>query len=330
MSKKVSLKDIAGEVGVSISLVSYVLNNKKKGRVHPDTAKKIVETAKKRNYVPNQIAKSLKSSKTFTIGLIVADISNFFYSYIARYIEDAANESDYNVLYGSAYEDPIRFQKILNVMIARQVDGLILAIPEGAEECIRDLQRIKLPFVVIDRVFPGHKNYTSFSLDNYKASKMVVDEFIKQKAKRIGAIGLKTKLHHLAERRRGFIETAKKTLPPQHIFSYEVEEKDLERQVEEIVQEAIFENKVDGLCFFTNKIAMAALPYLNKHRVKVPEEVKVICFDEAEAYRLFPHPLTYVKQPLEEMSKAAVKFLIDETEKRKQLCRQFDAVLVNI
>ena len=79
MKKKASLKDIAQKVGVSIALVSYVLNNKKEGRINKDVALKIRDTAKQLNYKTNQIAKSLKTNKTYTIGLIVSDISNPFY-----------------------------------------------------------------------------------------------------------------------------------------------------------------------------------------------------------------------------------------------------------
>ncbi|MEP7319926.1 MAG: LacI family DNA-binding transcriptional regulator, partial [Panacibacter sp.] len=78
MKKKVSLKDIAQKVGVSIALVSYVLNNKKQGRIKKEVALKIKDTAKELNYHTNQIAKSLKTNKTNTIGLIVSDISNPF------------------------------------------------------------------------------------------------------------------------------------------------------------------------------------------------------------------------------------------------------------
>jgi len=99
MKKKVSLKDIAQKVGVSIALVSYVLNNKKEGRINKDVALKIKDTAKQLNYKTNQIAKSLKTNKTYTIGLVVSDISNPFSSSLARIIEDEANKNNYTVFH---------------------------------------------------------------------------------------------------------------------------------------------------------------------------------------------------------------------------------------
>lgn len=105
MEKKVSIKDIAKEVGVSTALVSYVLNNKEKeARVGKQIAEKVRRVARRLNYSPNLIARSLQSGRTNTLGLIVADISNPFFSYIARVIEDAANQHGYTVIIGSSDE----------------------------------------------------------------------------------------------------------------------------------------------------------------------------------------------------------------------------------
>ena len=330
MAKKVLLKDIAEEVGVSTALVSYVLNNKRTNKINPKTAEKIRNTAHKKKYVPNLIAQSLKAKKTFTIGLIVADISNLFYSHIARYIEEETERFGYNVLYGSAYENPERFRKILDVMLSRQVDGLILAIPENGEDCIPELKRRKVPFVVIDRQFPNFKDYTSVSLNNYKASKEVVATFLRNGSRRPGAIGLKTNLHHLKERENGFKETARKKLPASSIFLYEVEEASMELEMGALIKRALLKDKLDALCFFTNKIAMAALPHLLKYKIKIPERLQIICFDEASAYSLFPYPIVYVKQPLEKMSRQAVQCLIGSNKRDLKKNYQFDGELISL
>ncbi|MEZ4905894.1 MAG: LacI family DNA-binding transcriptional regulator [Spirosomataceae bacterium] len=103
--KKVSMKDIAQKAGVSIALVSYVLNGKaKESRVGEEMAKKIKAIAQELNYQPNHLARSLKSGKTHTIGLIIADISNPFFANIARVIEDEANKNGYTVIIGSSDE----------------------------------------------------------------------------------------------------------------------------------------------------------------------------------------------------------------------------------
>ena len=106
MQRRVSMKDIADKVGVSIALVSYVLNGQEKEkRVGAEVVKKIREAAKELNYQPNQIARSLRTKTTKTIGLVVADIANPFFGQLARIIENEANNFGYTVIFGSSDED---------------------------------------------------------------------------------------------------------------------------------------------------------------------------------------------------------------------------------
>lgn len=322
------MKRIATELGVSVALVSYVLNGKMTNRINEDTAKRIRGLAEKLNYRPNQIAKSLKNSKTYTMGLIVADISNFFYSHLARYIEEEANTHSYNLIFGSAYEDPKRFENILHILIARQVDGLILAIPEGAEHCISYLNEIEIPFVLIDREFPEFEKITTINLDNFKSSKSVVSHFLSQGFKRLGAVGLSTHLHHLQERKRGFVETGLASLPADAVYSYDIAENRLIDEIEQVITSAINHDRLDAICFFTNKIAMAALPVIVKLGLRVPDDIAIVCFDEAEAYKLFFCPLSYVRQPLQAMSNLAVSYLTDNEQRLRGNHIKFDSDLV--
>ncbi len=311
MSKKVSMKDIATELGVSVALVSYVLNGKFTNRINVETAEKIRKLAKQHNYRPNQIAKSLKSSKTYTIGLIIADISNLFYSYIAHFIEEEANKQGYNVVFGSAYEDPERFASILDVFIAKQVDGLILAVPEGGEKYLERVKEVSLPFVVLDREFAELDRSMIVNIDNYGASKVVVEHLQQQGFTKTAAIALKTNLKHLQARKEGFMETSSQALGLREPLFYEVLEKDLEQEIERIILHAVQVEKVDSLYFFTNRIAMAGLAVLARFDIAVPEQVAVVCFDEADAYKIFKREITYVQQPLKEMSQMAVQKILD-------------------
>src|ERR1700710_700105 len=118
MKKNVSLKDIANEVGVSASLVSYVLNgHAKEKRVGDEMAKKVIKTAKRLNYVPNQIAKSLKTKKSNTIGFIVGEIYYRYTIGIIRSIESQAKKSGYNVIIGNSHEDLLTLRELIDVMI---------------------------------------------------------------------------------------------------------------------------------------------------------------------------------------------------------------------
>ena len=125
--KKISLKDIAEAAGVSTALVSFVLNGKKKEyRVGEETAQRILKIANEMNYQPNLAAKSLRSGKTKTIGLVVSDISNPFFSQLARVLEDEATKRGYTVLFGSSDEDKDKMTHVVSNLINKGVDGLSL------------------------------------------------------------------------------------------------------------------------------------------------------------------------------------------------------------
>lgn len=309
------MKDIANELGVSVALVSYVLNGKKTNKISDQTAAKIKSLAARMNYSPNQIAKSLKTNRTFTLGLIVADISNLFYSSIAKYIEEEANENGYHVIYGSAHERPDRFNSILNLLLSRQVDGFILAIPENAEQCIQVLADQNRPFVVIDRKFEAFPAAPSIILDNLDASRRIVTHLVENGYKRLGLVTINRNLLHLQERKAGYVNTCRELLH-QEPFVYELEEGRLEEQIREVIRKSLFEDKVDSLCFFTNKVAMAGLSEIAAIDLDVPRELGIVCFDEAEAYKLFRTPVSYFRQPLQEMSKAAVHYLVDQIDSK--------------
>lgn len=120
ITKKISLKDIAEAAGVSTALVSFVLNGKKKEyRVGEETAQRILKIANEMNYQPNLAAKSLRSGKTETIGLVVSDISNPFFSQLARVLEDEAARRNYTVLLEARMKTRIKWTVLLVVLLIK-------------------------------------------------------------------------------------------------------------------------------------------------------------------------------------------------------------------
>jgi LacI family transcriptional regulator len=321
--KKVSLKDIAAAVGVSAALVSYVLNNKKEGRINKTVAEKIRATALKMNYRTNQIARSLKTNKTDTIGLILADISNPFSAALARVIEDAADKYNYTVIFGSSDENPEKYKKILDALINRQVDGLILSPPEHAEPQILDLQQQQIPFVLIDRYFPGiPTNYVI--LDNYKAAFEATQHLVDCGHKNIGMINYASSLFHLAERTRGYLAALSKNkiaFTPGYL--QQVNAATIKQETELAVQKLLQRKEpADALLFGSNVIAMHAVKYINQKKFVVPTDVALACFDEADAFDLFYAPLTCIKQPVKEMGQVAVELLCQNIDNNSVKIKQ--------
>lgn len=317
MKKRVALKDIASKVGVSTTLVSYVLNNRMGDRINAETAEKIRKAAEQMNYRPNQIAKSLKSNTTQTIGLIVADIANPFSSGIARVIEDEAKKSNFTVIFGSADENCQKAQDLVNVLLSRQVDGFIIAPPEGFEKELLNLQEEDVPFVLIDRYFKDLVvNYVA--VDNFETSFKAVKHLIDHGFKRIGFINYHTKLIHLKERTRGYREALRAAgLPFVRNNLKEIVESHLEEEIKRAIDELLQQKMpVDAIFFSSSNVSIEGLSYLRKKKVAVPGELGVVCFDETKAYDLFPTPVTYIRQPLAGIGQSAVRMLLKNIRRK--------------
>ncbi len=320
MKKRVSLKDIAQKVGVSIALVSYVLNNQKEGRISKEVTKKIKDAAKELKYRTNQIARSLKTNKTLTIGLIVADISNPFSSNIARIIEDEAERNNYTVIFGSSDESAEKFSKLISVLLNRQVDGIIIAPPGNTSSQIVSLQENEIPFVLIDRYYPDIKtNYVA--INNYQAAYSAVKHIIENNYKRIGLITYNTALFNLQERRRGYADALKENnLPFKKNQIMEVSLINTKDDVENAIRELLsLPEPVEAILFVSNILATFGLKYINTLIIKVPDDLAIVSFDESEASDFFYAPLTYIKQPLQEMGRLATNILLEAMAKNNKI-----------
>ncbi len=310
--KKTSLKDIAQIVGVSTALVSYVLNNKKENRIGKEVAGKIRKVALELNYQPNQIAKSLKTSKTQTLGLVVADIANPFSSSLARSIEEEADKHNYTVIYGSSGENPQKCLKLITTLLNRRVDGLLIAAPEGTETQLIDLMQQKIPFVLIDRYFPHLKtNYVA--LDNYQSMYKAVQHLLESGYERIGMITFKSSLFHINERTRGYrAALADAGIAFKKSWLKAVDRATLKPEVSKAIQEfTTGKNPVDAIIFTSNTLSVNGLKEIKALNIHVPDEMAVVGFDETEAYDLFYCPPTYLKQPIEEMGRLATTILLE-------------------
>jgi LacI family transcriptional regulator len=322
MKKNVSLKDIANQVGVSVSLVSYVLNgHEKKMRVGEEIARQIKETAERLHYQPNQIAKSLKSKKSQTIGLIVGEIHYRFTTGIVRAIELEAKKKGYTVVIGNSHEDLGSLRELIHVLINRQVDGLIIVAAENAEAEIEYLKKKEVPFVLIDRNFPSVES-NFIGIDNYRIAYRAVEYLIQQGCRRIAFVNYDTTFFHLKERSRGYLEALKDNglagqgstgwLREIHKPRYE---QDVAAAVRELTSPAV---GCDGIFFATDTLAITGLKNLISLRVNIPEDVAFLSFDEAEAFALFQVPVTHYRQPLEEIGVSAVEMLLEEIQEGKE------------
>jgi LacI family transcriptional regulator len=315
--KKVSLKDIAEKAQVSTALVSYVLNGKEKeSRVGHEIAVKIKQIAKELNYQPNYLAKSLRSGKTQTIGLIIADISNPFFANIARIVEDEAKKNGYTVIIGSSDEKAEKSWDLITVFLNRQVDGFIIVSSENSEEQIQYLIEKNVAFVLLDRHFPNIA--TNFvSLNSYKAAFDAGTHLIQNGYKNVGLIAYKSNLFHMQERIRGYRESLAEngiSFHPAWLkeVGFDTIDEEIKVGIDAMLASAF---PVEALIFATYRLAITGLKYINALGLKVPDDLAIVSFGQAEVFDLYYCPITYVLQPMEELGKTAVEILIYQLQK---------------
>ncbi|GAB3505397.1 substrate-binding domain-containing protein [Spirosoma knui] len=319
-TKKTSLKDIAQQAGVSIALVSYVLNGKEKeSRVGQEIAIKIRQIAEELNYRPNHLAKSLRSGKTHTIGLIIADISNPFFANIARVVEDEAKHYGYTVIIGSSDESAAKSRDLLNVLINRQVDGFIIVSSEGSEEQIHFLKDKNVPFVLLDRYFPDIS--TDFvSTDHYKAAYDAGTHLIGNGYQRIGMIAYESEMFHMKERIRGYTESLTDNgIVVQKDWLKKVRINDIDGGVKVALKAMLAADPaVDAIVFATYSLAINGLKRINELKLNVPTDLAIVSFGQAEVFELYYCPITYVKQPIVRLGQTAVEVLVNKMKGQLQ------------
>jgi LacI family transcriptional regulator len=330
---RVSLKDIAQEVGVSTATVSLVLNGKEKdGRVGNGVAERIRQKAKEMNYEPNNLARGLRIGKSNTIGLIVADISNLFFANLAFHIQEQAEKFGYSVIITNTNESDLKMEKMIHILKSRLVDGLIIVPTEHGEPFIKNLVKLNMPVVLIDRHFP-QINISSVIVDNYNASKKALKSLIDQGCKKIGLVIYKNDLQNMLDRKKGYVDVLKECdlYDPDLIkeISYSFITNDITIATESLLSNG---NKVDGIFYATNTLSMLGIKQLLDLKVKIPEDVKVVCFDKSDAFDFTNVPIPYIQQPIPEMGKKAVQLLIEQIKQKISIVKivELQTVLMNM
>ena len=314
--KKVFLKDIAKDLNVSKTAVSLVLNNKgDENKISQDTQQKIIAYAKKHNYVANQLARGLSRGKSETIGLIIPNISDTFYAQIAGFIERKAKSLGYTVIFSSSYEDPKKESELIQSMLNRQVDGLIIASTQQNHKEIQSLEKGNFPCVLIDRHYPEiESDYVV--VDNFDGAKSATDHLLNLGRRRIGFVTLKPGLEAIRQRLLGYQEALNDFgITQGNEFIKELANDNYKEEMKGAIGELLkFPNSVDSIVFSTHYLTAIGLRELKKYNIKVPQEVAIVSFDEMTAFDLVDPPITSVIQPVADIGNIAVDILMNKIE----------------
>lgn len=318
--KKVSMQSIADSLGVSKGTVSLVLSGKAKGkRVSAELCEKVIQTAKQMNYQPNELARSLRTGKTRTLGVIVADISNEFYGHLTFYIQEHSKRFNYAVVTTNTDEKPEQLDEMVTLLINRQVDGIIMVPTDNSRDIIKRIQEHKIPLVQIDRCYPDvEASYVV--LDNYKAARQVTERLWEQGCRRIALIRHKNHMSATLGRSGGVIDTLKErgVFDSELIkdIDYQTEDADMERAIGELHGN---EQGVDAIFFYSHELFLCGVKHLFRMNIRIPDDLRVASFDKIDAFAIVPFPLIYVEQPIQAMAEKAVDILIQSIKGQKNV-----------
>lgn len=311
--KKITIKDIATEAQVSISTVSFVINDKgEKMGISPAVIKKVQEVALKLNYRPSMIATSLRTGKTRSIGLIVEDISNQFFADLARVIEDEAKSIDYRVFYCSTGGDDERSEELIHSLLQANVDGFIITPTEKLEKSIDHLLKLQKPVVLIDRYFPGQK-VSHVVMDNYEGSYSATKFLISKGRKNIAVVNTNSGMIQMKLREDGYRDALKEEgIYNESLVLHMDYNSSEESKIANILNFFKKNPKIDGVLFLANYMGLAGLQAFRGMKFRIPEDVSVISFDDHDSFRLHTPTISVIAQPIKDIAENAIKLLMDQ------------------
>lgn len=314
--KRITIRDVAREAGVSVTLVSFVMNAKrdKDGRldcpVNPETAKRVLAVAQKLGYRRNFAAASLRSGRSNTIAVIPNDISNKFFAGISRCIEEEANKSGYTVFFASSEESADRLTNVIDAVLAHNVDGLIVAPCTNGESALARALETKVPVVLLDRDIEDLGSVGKVLLDDVAAGQMATQLMLDNGYKNVEMISYTLGISSLSERengyRRAMMDNEVYDKARVHYTTYATVAEDIERIIKDAVQRG-----VDGLFLPTYSLSAQVLTVMKKLGLRTPQDLAIVGFDESDIYSLYETTVSHIVQPLKELGEKSVEVLID-------------------
>jgi LacI family transcriptional regulator len=336
MSKKISIADIANSLGVSKTLVSLVINGK--GNAHGisrDTQERVLAKIEELNYRPNVLARGFRTGKTNTIGLIVSDISNRFYSRIARRVEDYAWEKGYSVVICSTDEKVEKEKLQISMLRDRKVDGLIISSSQENPDLFNKLVDANMPHVLIDRTFQGMKSPNVY-VDNFGGARMAARHLISQGFKNIAMLSITPEhISTISERSRGFISALSDSnisIPSE--WNIKIPFNNIEQAVKEEIQKLYqMGNLPEAIFTLNNNLTSMCLLILRKLSVRVPSDIALIGFDDVLYFNFTQPSVTAIDQPVELIAEKAFDMLLKQIEKteiplhEQSICLPVDIII---
>lgn len=315
LMRKLQLEDLAKKLGYSKTLISMVLNGKgDQYGISKKTQQVVLDAMSKLDYTPNKFAKSLRTGKSYFVGLIVPDISNPFYSRIAKNIETVLFENNYHLMVCSTEEKEEKEKELMDTMVNQQsVDGLIVASCLKSPAFYEQPRFSRLPMVFIDRSLPKFSaNYVT--IDNLGGAYEAVKKLLTENYSKIACFAITPQyLSTISDRIQGYRtalqqSSGKKKNELIRYMHFETLQEDVEKCLLEFLGTR---ERPDAIFCLNNNLTISVLRTLKKKEFAALSKIRVACFDDLETFDIMDKKVISVAQPTEEMGKRSSGLIMD-------------------
>ncbi len=311
----VSINDVAEKANVSISTVSRVINQN--ANVSREKEKAVLKAVDELDYIPNGLAQGLVTKKSKSIGVLIADIGNLYYSYLVKSIEKELRAAGYYAVIGNTEWDGKREKEYIRHLIQRQVDGFILASTSLTEDYINQLADKDIPLVVLDREVKSDK-INKIRINDYKGGYKAAEHLIESAYDYFIHLQGAEFTVTAADRARGFKECMEDNQIARSnykIISSSFVEAEAAQNIADFLDSNSISDKRPGIFAANDAAAFGVLKELKKRGIKVPGQVGVVGFDNVNFAEYSSPALTTISRPIDEIGKISARILLEQLRK---------------
>jgi LacI family transcriptional regulator len=307
----VTIQDVAARAGVSAMTVSRVLN--KSLRVAPETRRRVEQVVQELGYVPNALASGLQKGRTSTIALIVSDITNPFFTMIVRGVEDTAQRNGYTVIIGNSDESAEKERQYVTALLSKRIDGLLIAPASNASRTtLEAVSRQRIPFVLVDRDVEGVASDTVIG-DNIGGARTLTHHLLSHGHRRIALINGQRDVATARDRQRGYEQALRdyQLAPDPALIVESHYDRDGGFRAMQYLLALPAEQRPTAVFAANNFLAVGVIEALRAARLTIPDDMKLVAFDDIELVSAIYPFLTVMAQPVRSFGTIAAQFLFE-------------------
>jgi len=313
MTRSASIRDVAAAAGVSVGTVSNVLNRAE--LVKPETRQRVEQAIRELRFVRSEVARQLRAGRSRSVGLLVLDVTNPFFTDLARGVEEFLAEAGLSMILADSNDDVAREDRYINLLAEQRVQG-VLVVPVGRPAgVLSSLRERDIPVVLIDTKAPD-RTACSVSIDDVGGGRTAVAHLIDQGHRRIAFVGGKGRERQVADRAKGArIAMRDAGLDPTDLITVRVEAlrfaggRDAAKQLLTLPA-----GRRPTAAFCANDlIALGMLQELSQSGVAIPDDMALIGYDDIIFAAAAAVPLSSMRQPCQDLARTATDLLLEET-----------------